>query len=261
MAGQFNSQVAIQGKVEIQNGTDKTTILLDGNTGDATFGGNGQDGNLQLRSSAGNNTIFLGGENGDILVGSAIKLEGKSNRIFAKDLQLRSSTGNNAIFLGGEDGDILVGSAIKLEGKSSRIFAKDLQLRSSAGDNTIFLDGENSTILLGNALKLDGKNGSIVLKDWTLSVPDYVFEEDYKLRELDELRSYIDRQKHLPEIPSAQTIRAEGINLSEFCMSLLKKIEELSLYVLQQHTAIQQQSDRLTQLEHSAGMEQGERHV
>lgn len=210
----MNDIVEIQGNVEIQNGTEATTIVLAGNTGDVTLGGNGQDGNLQLRSSAGGNTIFLGGE----------------------------------------DGNILVGNAIRLEGKSSRVVGKDLQLRSSTGENTIFLGGDTSTILLGNTLKLDGKTGSIVLKDWTLSVPDYVFEDNYKLRELDELRSYLDRQKHLPEIPSAQKIYEEGINLGEFCMSLLKKIEELSLYVLQQHESIQEQNERLAKLERSTSL-------
>ncbi len=210
----MSDKVEIQGQVEVQTDTLKTTILLDGDTGNTTLGGNGQDGNLQLRSSAGQNTIFLGGK----------------------------------------DGNILVGNAIRLEGKSGRIVSKDLQLRSSAGENTIFLGGDNSTILLGNTLKLDGKTGSIVLKDWTLSVPDYVFTEDYNLRKLDELQSYIDSHKHLPDMPSARNVSEEGVNLGEFCMSLLKKIEELSLYVLQQHEIIQEQNERLDKLERSTSL-------
>ena len=205
MAEQFT------GKVEIQNIAQNTTILLDGNSGNATLGGNGENGDLQLRSSAGEDTIYLGGENSTMLLGNAIRLEG--NR--------------------------------------ERIVSKNLLLRSSAGENTIYLDGDNSTILLGGTLELDGETGSIVLKDWTLSVPDYVFEEDYKLKELDELRTYIDRHKHLPEIPSAQEIRKEGVNLGEFCMSMLKKVEELSLYVLQQHEIIKTQSEQLSKLEQS----------
>ena len=101
--------------------------------------------------------------------------------------------------------------------------------------------------------KLD-VNGDIKVKDWTLSVPDYVFEQNYKLRNLDELRDYIASHKHLPEMPSAQTIGEEGVNLGEFCMSLLKKVEELSLYVLQQDEIIQGQNKRLSRLECSASM-------
>ncbi|HEY9662582.1 MAG TPA: hypothetical protein V6C65_29360, partial [Allocoleopsis sp.] len=101
--------------------------------------------------------------------------------------------------------------------------------------------------------KLD-VNGDIKVKDWTLSVPDYVFDQAYELRNLNELRHYIDRHKHLPDVPSAQTVHEEGVNLGEFCMSLLKKIEELSLYVLQQHEIIQAQDDRLAKLEQSANL-------
>jgi hypothetical protein len=94
--------------------------------------------------------------------------------------------------------------------------------------------------------------GNIILKDWTLSVPDYVFEKDYDLRKLEELRAYIGQNKHLPDVPSVQKIQEEGVNLGEFCMSLLKKIEELSLYVLQQQEILQAQSDRLAKIERSA---------
>ncbi|MDJ0735224.1 MAG: hypothetical protein QNJ47_14365 [Nostocaceae cyanobacterium] len=101
--------------------------------------------------------------------------------------------------------------------------------------------------------KLD-VNGDIKLKDWTLSVPDYVFEKNYNLRNLDELQTYINSHKHLPEMPSAEKVSEEGVNLGEFCMSLLKKIEELSLYVLQQHEIIQGQNERLAKLERSANL-------
>jgi hypothetical protein len=92
-------------------------------------------------------------------------------------------------------------------------------------------------------------NGDIKVKDWTLSVPDYVFEEAYALRGLDELREYLDAHGHLPDIPTAQQINDDGVNLGEFCMLLLKKVEELSLYVLQQHELIQVQNERIAKLE------------
>jgi hypothetical protein len=108
--------------------------------------------------------------------------------------------------------------------------------------------------------KLD-VNGDIKLKDWTLSVPDYVFDPAYNLRTLDDLRRYIDRHKHLPDLPSAQQVGEAGVNLGEFCMTLLKKIEELSLYVLQQHEIIQAQNERLATLERAADGEAGGGHV
>lgn len=64
-------------------------------------------------------------------------------------------------------------------------------------------------------------------------VPDYVFAEDYKLKSLQEVEDYIKENKHLPEIPSAQEIEKNGLMLAEMNMILLKKVEELTLYVIE----------------------------
>ena len=65
-------------------------------------------------------------------------------------------------------------------------------------------------------------------------VPDYVFAEDYKLKSLAEIENYIKQNKHLPEIPSAQEIEKNGLMLAEMNMNLLKKVEELTLYMIEQ---------------------------
>ncbi|MEO9853222.1 MAG: hypothetical protein ABJH72_01570 [Reichenbachiella sp.] len=65
------------------------------------------------------------------------------------------------------------------------------------------------------------------------SVPDYVFEEDYELRTLQETKAYIEANKHLPEIPSAAEIGKDGMDLGDMNLRLLKKIEELTLYQIQ----------------------------
>jgi hypothetical protein len=70
--------------------------------------------------------------------------------------------------------------------------------------------------------------------------PDYVFEKSYSLPSLEEVKSYIDQNKHLPEIPSAKEMEANGVNVGEMNMLLLKKIEELTLYVLRQDERIKQ---------------------
>ncbi len=70
----------------------------------------------------------------------------------------------------------------------------------------------------------------------TLSnIPDYVFEPSYKLLSFDELRSYIETNKHLPNIPSAKEIEANDsqVDLGEMNRLLLEKVEEMSLYILQ----------------------------
>lgn len=70
--------------------------------------------------------------------------------------------------------------------------------------------------------------------DLSVPGPDYVFETCYKLPSLDELNTYIKLNKHLPEVPSACSMEENGIKLGEMNMLLLKKVEELTLYVIEQ---------------------------
>jgi hypothetical protein len=81
-------------------------------------------------------------------------------------------------------------------------------------------------------------NGTIHSKevkvDVNIPVPDYVFAEDYKLKTLKEVEDYVKVNSHLPEIPSAKEIEKNGLMLAEMNMALLKKIEELTLYTIEQ---------------------------
>jgi hypothetical protein len=81
--------------------------------------------------------------------------------------------------------------------------------------------------------------GSFIDDGTTLNAPDYVFEPGYSLMPISDLRSFIAREKHLPNVPSAADIKAKGLNLSQFQMHLLEKVEELTLYTVtqEQHLA------------------------
>lgn len=68
----------------------------------------------------------------------------------------------------------------------------------------------------------------------TLSpIPDYVFSSTYDLMPLTELRSYIQTNHHLPNIPSAEELSSQPVDLGELERLLLEKVEELTLYVLE----------------------------
>lgn len=67
---------------------------------------------------------------------------------------------------------------------------------------------------------------------------DFVFAEDYKLRPLSEVKAFIQENKHLPEIKSAQEMQEDGVGINELQTQLLQKIEELTLYILQQEERI-----------------------
>jgi hypothetical protein len=79
-----------------------------------------------------------------------------------------------------------------------------------------------------------------------LAVPaDFVFESDYKLMPLAEVEKYVKAQKHLPEIPSGKTIKENGLNMGEMQNKLLQKVEELTLYTIEQDKQIQVQNKKL----------------
>lgn len=67
---------------------------------------------------------------------------------------------------------------------------------------------------------------------------DYVFEKNYDLRTLSEVKEFIKKNKHLPDIPSEKEMQENGININEFQINLLKKVEELTLYIIKQEDKI-----------------------
>ena len=85
--------------------------------------------------------------------------------------------------------------------------------------------------------------------DLNVVAPDYVFKADYKLKPLAQVQNYITANHHLPEIPSAATMKMDGVNLSEMNMKLLKKVEELTLYLMQMKDENQKQTKRINKLE------------
>ena len=85
-------------------------------------------------------------------------------------------------------------------------------------------------------------NGSIRAKEILVETTgaDFVFADDYQLRPLSEVKAFIAENKHLPEIQSAQEMQENGVSVSELQTQLLQKIEELTLYILQQDETIQE---------------------
>lgn len=106
----------------------------------------------------------------------------------------------------------------------------------------------------GGDIRVSG--GSFIDDGVTLNAPDFVFEPTYKLMPLEELREFVAQEKHLPNVPNAREVKEQGLNLSQFQMRLLEKIEELTLYTLSQqeqlvslHKENSELKDRLEALE------------
>ncbi|MEL6987115.1 MAG: hypothetical protein AAGK97_04725 [Bacteroidota bacterium] len=80
--------------------------------------------------------------------------------------------------------------------------------------------------------------------------PDYVFQDDYNLMPLVDLESFIELNKHLPNIPSAIEMEENGqINLNQINLKLLEKVEELTLYIIQLNKLNHQLNERVANLE------------
>nr|WP_315421953.1 hypothetical protein [uncultured Pedobacter sp.] len=84
-------------------------------------------------------------------------------------------------------------------------------------------------------------NGNIRAKEIKVEAanwPDYVFDQDYKILGLNELDAYIKANKHLPDMPSSKDAEANGVELGEMNKLLLKKIEELTLHLIEKDKEI-----------------------
>ena len=86
---------------------------------------------------------------------------------------------------------------------------------------------------------------------------DYVFEPGYELRPIGELEAYIKENGHLPEVLSTAEVKEQGLDLVNMDITLLKKVEELTLYIIEQnkqleaqHQLIEDQSKKLDEQDH-----------
>ena len=129
----------------------------------------------------------------------------------------------------------------------------DIEFYDKDENEFIHFDGDTKTVGIGTVSTFGYKlavNGTIGAKEVKVELssswPDYVFKSDYMLPNLSEIEGYINTNKRLPDIPSDDEVKENGISLGEMNAKLLQKIEELTLYVID----LQKQVDSLkSQLE------------
>lgn len=123
--------------------------------------------------------------------------------------------------------------------------------RGNSSDFYINKDGKvgmgttTPTALLSVAGSMDARE----IKVETTAGADYVLEEGYQLPTLEETAAFIKENHHLPEIPSEKEMIAEGINLGEMNMLLLKKIEELTLHLIEKDEEIKGLKKEMSKIE------------
>jgi hypothetical protein len=113
---------------------------------------------------------------------------------------------------------------------------ESLALRTGGNINRMIID-KNGNVAIGDFMpqnKLD-VNGTIRGKEVIVETgwADYVFEENYKLKSIEEMAAFINENKHLPNIPKASEIEKNGMKVGETNKAMMEKIEELALYIIQ----------------------------
>jgi len=123
------------------------------------------------------------------------------------------------------------------------------------GNNTPFIIKGDGKVGIGitniktNALLT--VNGIIHAKEINVSLEglaDYVFHPDYELMPLHKVEQFVKTNRHLPEIPSATEVKENGLNMGEMQNKLLQKIEELTLYMIDQQKRIEELKDEIEEL-------------
>ncbi len=141
-------------------------------------------------------------------------------------LQPRTSSPRDILFVTGDGDDIRM--VVKGNG--------NIGIGTTSPDAKLAVKGDIHT----QEVKVD-LNGSVA--------PDFVFEQDYKLLTLQETEKYIRANKHLPEIPSAQEMEENGLELKEMNLKLLQKVEELTLHLIRQNKEIQELKKKVEKLD------------
>lgn len=124
--------------------------------------------------------------------------------------------------------------------------------QETSGDIRIGLGGGRTFIGISTSTSVTDKthklfvNGGIrtdkVTVDNVTSWPDYVFQPAYKLKPLSEVETFINDNSHLPDMPSEQEVKDKGLDVADMNAKLLQKVEELTLYLIDQNKKIDQLS-------------------
>jgi hypothetical protein len=161
---------------------------------------------LEIKSTVGNSQV--------------IKLTDGSNSTF-----LSNGNGNTALI---SSNDVTIWNGGKFTVQNNGFETRFLSSKVVIGNNSMN-DWQDNTA----KLQVDGKavfREAVVRPDgWS----DFVFDENYKLKPLEEVKAFIMENKHLPDVPSETEVKEQGVNIGNMDAILLQKIEELTLYVLQ----------------------------
>jgi uncharacterized coiled-coil protein SlyX len=137
--------------------------------------------------------------------------------------------------------------------KAGGILVSDGYDFANPGKNDLVVKGTTSigsaSVPSGYKLAVAGKAIATEMKVQAQPWPDYVFKPGYKLMSLEQVEGFIKLKGHLPEMKPADVVEKEGIELGANQAALLKKIEELTLYIIDQNKELKKQNEKINRLE------------
>ncbi|MFC4815710.1 hypothetical protein [Flavobacterium sp. GCM10023249] len=162
---------------------------------------------------------------------------GDSSMGLAGDLIVspRTSIANNSVRFYTNDG-ASISERFRIAGNG------DIGVGTNAPQAKLDVRGKSS---FSDNMVVNAKIEAKIVKVTATPTADFVFEEDYGLPKLEEVEKHIKAKKHLPEIASAKEMEKEGVDVGEFQIKLLQKIEELTLYVIDQNKRIKELEAKL----------------
>ena len=187
---------------------------------------------------SGSNNVFIGYQAGYNETGSNklyISNSSTTQPLIYGDFSKKQLTINGALSVNGllsVQGNITAPGSLSLGGGISVAAIKGSSLELKNGTN-VWARINNKTFIIDGTIK--AKLVNVVTDVWA----DDVFDEGYKAPTIGEIESYIAANKHLPGVPSAAEVVENGIDVANMSATLLRKIEELTLIVIEQNKAIE----------------------
>ena len=199
----------------------------------------GAEGDISLYDAAGTEFILGDGLSGST---SGIILRTATNPSVGQALFVVESEGFSERLRVDHDGALSTTNHLHVLNDANRTNIIEGNLRA---DDAISIG--TSTFLPDYKLNVNGAIRSKEVVCESAPWPDYVFEEDYDLKSLDEVESFIREEGHLPNMPSAKEVEANGVALAKMNALLLEKIEELTLHAIDQNNRIASQDQKLNE--------------
>ncbi len=245
--------------------TTNGDFAIGNNTYKLKFGvatGGGGAGDARIYSTGGTNRTIFGSNASDIMTVASTGV-GVGTITPVKDLVVTGATPSMVIgynsatfdnnvesgrlyFDEGVNSATRCGFEMHYDGSANRFNINSICV-SPTNRFTILRDNGNVGIGVlspANKLEVNGvirANEVIVETGWA----DYVFQDDYKLKPLSEVEAFIKENKHLPSLPSAANIQDKGAHVAELMTKMMEKIEELTLYSIEQKKEIDELKKRL----------------